>query len=188
MVLVLVGWASVALADPPPEKPAYKMDLQPWEGHPGGTVAIARGDSSPDGDQFFLESVGVLQPVNVTLIAKNPGDKIKLILAKQRWDENLREVATGPGATVTTKLRTQGEVRMIVKAEGDPKPYFLFVWVGDEVKPDFASPVVPMKDFKGTPGAGGGSGGSAASAAIGVGVVIIIVLLLVLIIRKRGAK
>ena len=192
IIAILLIVAATASAEEK-EKPAYKLELKPDSRLPSGTAALVQGDSNPEGDQFFLENVGVLQPVAITLIAKNEGDQIKLVLAKQRWDEKIRESETGPGKkTVTEKLRTQGEVRMIVKADGDPKPYLLVVWVGDEVKPDMAPVVSKMKEYSG-PGAGAGSasaggGSSSTTTAIVVMLGVIIVLLLIIVLRKRGSK
>src|SRR5262249_55205 len=100
-VLIVVGLVSTSRAQQPApqnenkEKPAYKLTLKSDPVLPSGQAALVKGDSNPEGDQFFLENVGVLQPVAITLIAQNDGDEIKLVLAKQRWDESLRESSTG---------------------------------------------------------------------------------------------
>jgi len=150
---------------------------------PNGNAAVVEGTASPAGDKFFVESVGVLQPVVITLVAKNPGDKLKLTLGKQRWDEDLRHAETGADNIATLKLRTQGEVRMTVTGDAD-KPYNLIVWVGDEVKPDFdaAPAVTPM-----TAGAGGGGSGNTAGivAAVVIGLLLVVV---VVYLKRRGAK
>jgi hypothetical protein len=186
LVCLAVG-ASASRADDKREKPAYKLNLKPADGLPNGKVATLQGTANPGGDKFFVESVGVLQPVVVTLVAKNKGDAIKLVLAKQRWDENLRSGTTGPDGMVTLKLRTQGELRMIVSGEGD-KPYNLIVWVGDEVKPDFdaAPAITPMKDYKGSKaGAAAGSGTTEIVIACVLGGLII---MLVVWLKRKGAK
>ena len=179
LVCLAVG-ASIARAE---EAPAYKLNLKPAEGLPNGKVATLQGTANPKGDRFFVESVGVLQPVVVTLVAKNKGDVIKLVLGKQRWDEALRQGTTGPNGMVTFKVRTQGELRMTVSGDG-AKPYNLIVWVGDEVKPDFAAvpAITPMKDYK---GAGGGSNTTGIIIACVLGGLLIV---LVVWLKRKGAK
>ena len=183
LVVCLVVGASTARAE---DAPAYKLNLKPAEGLPNGRVATLEGTANPAGDKFFVEAVGVLQPVVVTLVAKNKGDAIKLVLGKQRWDEDLRHGTTGPDGMVTFKLRTQGEVRMTVSGEGD-KPYNLIVWVGDEVKPDFAAaPVItPMKDHK---EAGGAAAGSNTTGIVIAGVLGVLIVMLVVWLKRKGAK
>jgi hypothetical protein len=185
-ILVCLGVAaSPSRADD--EKPAYKLNLKPAEGLPNGKVATLQGTANPAGDKFFVESVGVLQPVVVTLVAKNKGDAIKLVLAKQRWDEDLRHGTTGPDGMVTFKLRTQGELRMVVSGDGD-KPYNLIVWVGDEVKPDFAAApaITPMKDHKVSK-----AGGAAGSNTTGIVIACVLgglIVVLVVWLKRKGAK
>lgn len=181
-LLYMLGTTAISRAE---EAPAFKLTLKAADGLPNGKVSTLQGTANPAGDKFFVEAVGVLQPVVVTLVAKNKGDKIKVVLAKQRWDENLREGTTGPDGMVILKLRTQGELRIIVSGEGD-KPYNLIVWVGDEVKPDFttASAITPMKDRK------GGTVGGAGSGAVGIVIASVIAVLIVILIfwLKRKSK
>jgi hypothetical protein len=129
------------------DEPAWKLELKPDPTLPSGRVAIVKGAAKSEGEHFFIENAFVLQPVVVTLVAGNPGDALKLVLGKDRWDENLREAVTGPDGKATVKLRTQGEVRMTVSGDG-AKPYYLIAWVGDEVKPELAPVVTPMSDYR----------------------------------------
>jgi hypothetical protein len=175
------------------DAPAFKLELKPADGLPNGKVATLQGTANPAGDKFFVEAIGVLQPVVVTLVAKQKGDVIKLVLAKQRWDEDLRHGETGPDGMLTMKLRTQGELRMIVSGEGD-KPYNLIVWVGDEVKPDFdaAPALAPMTDAakagSGTAARPGGAGSGTTGIVIAVLLGVVIVLLVIVLKRKGGSK
>jgi hypothetical protein len=194
LFFIVMAVASAGRVNAADEAPAFKLELKPAPDLPNGKVATLQGTAHPEGDKFFVESVGVLQPVVITLIAQHKGDVIKIRLGKQRWDESLRTAETGAEGQVTLKLRTQGEVRMTVTAEGE-KPYWLIVWAGDEVKPDFTPAITPMKDFKGKPG-GTGSGGPAAAGGGGNTSGIIIAIILgalivagaILLKRKGGSK
>jgi hypothetical protein len=143
IALLLLAASSSSFGD----EPAWKLDLKPDPSLPNGRVAIVKGSSKPEGEHFFIENAFVLQPVVVTLVAEKPGDSLKLVLGKDRWDENLREAATGPDGKAIMKLRTQGEVRMTVSGDG-AKPYYLIAWVGDEVKPELAPVVTPMSEYR----------------------------------------
>jgi len=129
------------------EEPAWKLDLKKDPSLPNGRVAIVKGSSTAEGQHFLIENAFVLQPVVVTLVAQEPGDILRLVLGKDRWDENLREAATGPDGKAIVKLRTQGEVRMTVSGDAG-KPYYLIAWVGDEVKPELAPVVTSMDEYR----------------------------------------
>lgn len=183
-------------------QPAFKLDLVAAPGLPNGKVRTIKGHARMPGDQFFIEAAGVLQPVVITLIAQKKGDPIDIFIGKQRWDEKLKTGTTGAEGQVTFKLRTQGEVRMTVLAQGEPKPYWLVVWVGDEIKPTLAPVLTSMKAHKESPGSSpgllgptipgaprpGGSGDSTVSYVIAAALVVIIVLLVMMMFRKRGRK
>jgi len=162
------------------DAPAFKLELKPQPGLPNGKVATIQGTGGLPGDKFFIESVGVLQPVVITLIAKKKGDVLHLVTGKQRWDETIDKADTGADGQVTIKLRTQGEVRMTVSADGDPKPYYLVVWAGDEVKPDFAPVFTPMN--------AAAAGGSSTGSIVIAGIIGLLIVILVVWLKKRGAK
>lgn len=184
VLLVLFGIGRAAADGAGEDAPAFELTLREAPELPSGKAALVQGESTSDGDKFFIDNIGVLQPIAVTLIAKNDGDVIKLVLAKDRWDESIQDISTAAGSSrVTLKLRTQGELRMIVKGDGPPKPYFLVAWVGPEVTPDMESAVTPMKGFKGKSGGGGGQNGLIAIVFGVIGV-----LLVVVVARKRGGK
>ncbi len=128
--------------------PAFRLELKPAKGAPNGNAAAARGTATPKGDRFFVPNVFVLQPVVVTVFAKKPGDAIKVRLGKDRWDETLLEGITGADGKAILKFRTQGEVRITVSADAPAKPYSLLVWVGDEVKVEPESAIMPMSTYR----------------------------------------
>lgn len=168
-VIATLVYLGLTVAVHAEEAPAYKLELKPADGLPNGKVATIQGTARPAGDKFFVESVGVLQPVVVSLVAQHKGDVIKVALGKQRWDESLRVAETGADGKAILKLRTQGELRLTVSAS-DEKPYWLVVWVGDEVKPDFTPAITSMKNHKGDVGGAAPSGtkGIVIAAVLGV--------------------
>ena len=96
--------------------PAYKLELKAAPGLSEGKV----------GDRFVVANLGALQPVTVTLIAQNKKDDgIKMVLGKDDWSEKLREARTSAEGQVSIHTRTQGDLRITVLADGEPKPYWL---------------------------------------------------------------
>ena len=192
-VVALVCLSGVAGAEEKKEPPAYPLQFKTGYNLPNGKVSTWKGMAKPAGDRFFTENLLVLQPVTVTVVAKNKGDKIHVSIAKMRWDDVHMEGSTGDKGKVILKTRTQGDLRVIVTSEdgGEPKPYILMVWVGDEIKPQLKPVTTSMKNYK--PAAGGpgakASGGSSSTVGIVIAVVLGLgILILVLKLRKRGMK
>lgn len=171
---------------------SYKLQLQTDPQFPGGKIRAIEGKAGQPGDHFFIEQVGILQPIAITLVAMNKGDAIDLVLGQDRWDEAIETHSTGDKGEVTVKLRTQGELKITVTAKGEAKPYRLLVWVGDEVKQVALAPVLtPMKDYKaknpnGPPPPPGVAKGTSPVLYVIAGALVVIAVLLVLLLRKRG--
>jgi len=174
--------------------PEYKLQMQTSPKVPG-KHRIIEGQAGPQPDRFVLEGLGVLQPVAVTLIAKNTGDEITVALGQDRWEEAVKKATTSADKPeVTTKLRTQGDLEISVTAATEPKPYWLIVWVGDAVdaEPQLTPVVVPMSKYKrehpdaakGAVAAAGGT--SPIMVVIAVALVAIVLLLALMAFRKKG--
>jgi hypothetical protein len=196
LVLAVVLLQSIRPAEAE-DIPAYGLQMQTDPKFPG-KHRIIEGHAGVQPDRFFLEGLGVLTPVAVTIIAKNPGDEITVSLGQDRWDETIQKITTTKAAPeVTKKLRTQGDLKISVTAASEDKQYWLIVWVGDEVKPDLAPVTVPMTKYKREhPDGGKAPVGGAANAkdggtspvmiVIAVALVLIVLLLAVVVFRKKG--
>ncbi|OGW59681.1 MAG: hypothetical protein A2V83_04220 [Nitrospirae bacterium RBG_16_64_22] len=122
-----------------PERKGYKLVLkQIPELNNGKTIAV-EGEADSMGDRFLVENLFILQPVAVTVLARNKGDDVRIRLAKDRWDEPIEEKSTKGVGRQTIKFRTQGDLRIIISSPKGKVPYNLLVWAGDEVKPDMKS-------------------------------------------------
>jgi hypothetical protein len=195
-VVALACAHGVAFAEENKEPPAYPLEFKTGYGLPNGKVSMWRGMAKPyPGDRFFTENVLVLQPITVTVVAAKKGDKIHVALAKMKWDDKHIEGTTGADGKVILKTRTQGDLRVVVTnpGGGDPKPYYLMVWIGDEHKPQLKPVVSSMKNHQAAapiPGAPGvkGSGGSNTLAIVIAVVLGLVIVVLVLKLRKRGMQ
>ncbi|MEZ5331850.1 MAG: hypothetical protein R2991_07300 [Thermoanaerobaculia bacterium] len=166
--IALLCAAAAPLAAQMEDKNALRLTLHEEPQLAPGGWTFAEGETEALPHRFFLENLSILQPVTVTLIARNPGDEIRLALGKYNYEEPDRRAATGADGSVTERLRTQGELKIEVAADGPPKPYLLAVWAGKEVEPDLA-PVLVAASTAGAGGGGGGGGGEANDGAGGGG-------------------
>jgi hypothetical protein len=137
LAIPAAGWA---------EETGYKLVPGKVPDIDQGTAAIIKGEAGPDGDRFYLEHLTMLQPVSVVLMARDIARPLKLNLSKYRYDQSDRAGATGEEGAVAFHFRTQGELKIEVRAEdgsaASPAPYYLVAWVGDEFKPELPPPVV----------------------------------------------
>ncbi|HEY5948355.1 MAG TPA: hypothetical protein VIV40_22820 [Kofleriaceae bacterium] len=198
VVVWLVALASVhgvAFAEDK-EPPVYPLEFKTGYELPNGKVSTWQGMAKPaPGDRFITENVLVLQPIVVTVVAKHKGDKIHVALAKSSWDEKLKEGTTGADGKAILKTRTQGDLRVIVTSAdgGDPKPYYLIVWIGDEIKPELTPVTTSMKTYKGGTAMPGSPGGTATGGNNKTAIVIAVllgigILILILKLKKRGMQ
>ncbi len=139
LVLVCVS-ASGALA-----QTAYKLNLEKPDFIKNGKLVMQGGVSDPRRHLTFLEDLSILQPITVVLWTLDNDDDIELALAKDRFDDVILKGSTKGRGAVVHKVRTQGDIRFIVRAVGEPRPYRMVVWVGDEVKLPVPSILVPGK-------------------------------------------
>lgn len=181
IVCVFIAAAAAAQARKPPQVKSYRLVLKEYKEVPKGKAAFLTGRAQPQGDRFFIEDMSILQPIAVSLKTAAGGDPVKLQLSKYRWDKADQEASTGADGVATLRVRTQGEVRIVVSGQGD-KPYYLMVWAGDEVTPQL-KPVVVRKASAAKPRSGGNY---LKWAGIGAGVIAIAGVFFVMGRRKRS--
>jgi hypothetical protein len=154
-----------------------------------GKIAIVQGAVDGSGYRFVVENLDVLQPVAVTVLGADPNDEVNLRLAKKSWDESAREGSTRGSGERTFKVRTHGDMRIVVTSKEGLKPFQLVVWAGDErqvpIPPIFATGVTAA-DADG--GRTGSSGTSPALWTIAGLCAIAVILLAVIAFRKSSAK
>ncbi len=153
-----------------------------------GKIMMAEGTAGPEGVKFVSENLSILQPVIVTVLAKNPDDDVRVQLSKYRYDQADRKGSTKGSGIYTTKLRTQGDLKVVVSAP-TPTPFQLLVWVGDEVKRPMKSVVVTNAALVSGKGGGIGamSGGSMAVWVIAIALVAIVGLLAMKMLKGKRA-
>jgi len=154
--------------DPPklpgnqPQVPMLKLVAHP--GITNGKVAAIKGTVNGEGLRFAIASLSILQPVVITLLARDPSDDLKLTLFKKDWKEPRRAGSTGANGSVSFSFRTEGGMHVLVQSSGPLRPFTLVGWAGEEIRPSSMKPViVTPAQFKGDAppsrdGAGTGAG------------------------------
>lgn len=155
---------------------------------PNGKVMALQGTVGQGGEKFVLEGLGILRPVEVTLLSKDPDADLTLQLCKFDWKKPERSGSTKGSGIQTFKIRTEGDLKIFVASAQGERPYQLVVWVGDEIRPAIRSAFVPKEEYKKMKGGmGGGSGfGSAVLWIIAFLLAAIVVILIIFL--KRGRK
>ena len=189
LAVVFTTWVdgNIAAAQMPEEPTSYELEFSEVEELPPGRYAFVEGKATPDGDHFYVENLEILQPVTVTLVAKNSGDKIDLKLSKYRYEDFDREGATDSNGGVSFKIRTQGELKILVSADGEPKPYILSVWIGEFMKSEMQPVLVSAEEYGESAGSGFSLGGSMVLWVIVLLLVVIAAFLGVIALRKGGS-
>lgn len=179
-ILALLSAGPLAAQEPQ----VYGLTLEPIPELPVGKVAMVQGTAEPSEQRFLVESLSILQPVAVSVLARNPDHDLRLRLSKFGFDETLREGSTGGTGLVTFKIRTEGDLRISVSSDQTQLPYQLVVWAGDEVQPSMPPVVVPMPKSAAHPGPGSLPlprlvlfGAIAGGLALGVGTSVAILIL-----------
>ena len=153
-----------------------------------GKVMALQGTVGQGGEKFILEGLGILQPVEVTLLSKDPDSDLTLQLCKFDWKKPEKTGSTKGTGIQTFKVRTEGDLKIFVASSQGEQPYQLAVWVGDEMRPGMKSAFIPKDEYKKM------KGGSSGMPGIGSPVLWIIALLLgailvvLIIFLKRGRK
>ena len=150
---------------------------------------MAQGTAGPDGVKFVAENVSILQPIVVTVLAKDPGDDVRLGLSKDRYDQADRTGTTKGTGIYTTRLRTQGDLKVVVSSP-TPTPFQLVVWAGDEVTRPIKPIVVAdraMVTGEKSPGGAAAGGGSMVMWVIAGALLAIVGLLAVMMLRGKRA-
>lgn len=127
----------------------------------GARFAGVKGEVDEAGHRFLVENLSLFQPVEVGVLLDRPSPPLVLELYKYRFDQPLRTYRTDAKGGVLARLRTQGDLRIAVRAQEGRVPFTLVVRVGEEVEPRPLQVFIPTRTGAGeggVPGPGGGRG------------------------------
>lgn len=117
-----------------------------------GRFGGVEGEAEPEGDRFGIEGLGLFEPVDLLLEHRGETGVLQMEIFKYRFDDALERRQATPAEPALLGLRTQGGLRIRVRAEGDaPVPYRLVVRVGPEEADRIVSPFVAEGEPVGAP-------------------------------------
>lgn len=177
ILLALLFFCSLAVAQEPRlDEGGHKLVLKKAPDIETGIVSLVSGTVGVEGERFFVEHLTMFQPAMVVLIAADVGQPLSLDLAKFRYDDNAWNGETGEEGFVSHQFRTQGELKIQVKAQnlppGEETGFYLMVWAAELPEPDLPPPVQVMNTDD-------ASGGMPGWLKIGGGIILLIVIAMV---------
>lgn len=142
LVVVLPAAASAQPAPGPQKEDASipKLELARDAAVAKGQVAAVQGTVDGRGVRYSVAGLSILQPVVVTLLARDESDDLTLSLFKHNWTEPRRNGSTRGKGIASFEFRTEGSLNVLVRSESEARPFALVVWAGDELRP-------PMRDI-----------------------------------------
>jgi hypothetical protein len=147
LCLALVVNTSHAAA-PPSGPKAFKIEPKAWAESKHAKVAKIAGIADDKGQRFVLQGLTTLQPVVLSVEAKNPGDTFTLSVFKSGWKDAKRQVSTATTPLAVTEFRTYGDAQILVASASGAKPFVLRVVVGEEASRPMRAAFVPMGEYR----------------------------------------
>jgi hypothetical protein len=140
-----------------------KLDLVEDASIAGGKVAAVQGTVDTEGLRYTVGSLSVLQPVVVTLLARDDADDLTLSVFKGDWKGVRRTASTRGHGIAQLEFRTEGGMNLLVQSAAAATPFALLVWAGDELHPAMPAVLVSPEEFRKrkASAAGNASGGGA---------------------------
>jgi hypothetical protein len=192
---IAVVASSVARAEEPPPVPVTKVELKEDPAIvPVGKVALYSGEADDKGVAFYIEGLGIANPVGIMLLSGDPAAPMKLFVKNDLsgdWDKRPKD----EGGITKIRFSTEGPaMALVTSSTPERKPYRLLIWVGPEVPFHklMAPPFVSQEEYEkrgGAPGgAGGGGGGSNTGAIVGACIAGVLLLLVIVVVAKRKKK
>jgi hypothetical protein len=170
--VLLMTFAAILTAGPLPAQPTAARSRPPELNtlalEPGiapvGRMGGFTGTVDATGHRIVAESLSVVQPVRVAVVASDPSRPVRASLHKGSWDEPLRSGVTDDQGHLVFDTRTEGNMGILIRSADDrPAAYQMAMWVGDEMPSQPAS-IFRKSRTAARNGGGAASGGSGAGA------------------------
>jgi hypothetical protein len=136
----------------------WGVELEPTTDFPDGKAKYLQGEADSVGQRFKLEGTELDQPILVSVLTRDPADKVRVRIVKDDWDKPERDQSTAGATRLDFAFRTFDGFKVWVTAD-KPTEYQLIVWVGDPVDEPLPAVAVPASTFVEKPGASGPSRG-----------------------------
>ncbi len=128
------------------EQPVTVVEVKPDERIPEGKSAFYQGETDEAGHRFAVGDVDLTQPVAITVLTRNPDDRVRVRVVKTDWDAPDRDETSGADKRVDFRFRTFDQFKLWVTAD-QPTEYQLVVWVGEPELAGAPAIAVPASHF-----------------------------------------
>lgn len=105
-------------------------DKKDWN----GKINITTTTQNTDTAYYFVKGISMYQPVYVTVVAENAGDKVDISLCKNNWKSPNKTGTTDAKGNWTAKFKTEGSFGIQIAKHNPSVKYKIMVWVGKEVE------------------------------------------------------
>ena len=130
----------------PAEPKTYIMKLENHPTQKGVRFTGAYGKVNQKGHHFLIENLSIFEPIDIGILIDDPSRPVTLELYKYRFDQPLLTARTDKTGTLLTRIYTQGDLRIRVRAvKNDVVAYKLAVRVGKEEVPELLKSFIEIK-------------------------------------------
>ncbi len=148
LLLWMPGILKPALSanDPPTQPKTYIMKLENHPTDQGVRLTGAYGQVNQKGHHFLIENLSIFEPVDIGVLIDDPSQPVVLELHKYRFEDPLMTERTDEKGTLFTRIRTQGDLRIRVRAVNDAVvPYKLVIRIGKPIEPEPLEAFIQIK-------------------------------------------
>lgn len=129
------------------ERKTWNITPREYPGVELGKVSVLEGWTDAQGVRTVLNGLSVDQPVQVSLIASEPGVPLKLEVMKGTWDNSLLEQTTDSEGKLTYRFRVSEQAAFQLTSEQETQ-YQMVVWVGPEMAVEPPPVAISMREFE----------------------------------------
>lgn len=120
------------------------INFNPKDAKKKGRINLTQVVQVKDTAYYFVKKLSIYSPIVVSVAAADPANPVQVSLHKWNWKN-----ASRPGKPTNDKgyweekFSTESDFGIMVVSSQKPVSYNIYVWVGDEVKIDIATPFKP---------------------------------------------
>jgi hypothetical protein len=120
------------------------INFNPKDAKKKGRINLTQVVQVKDTAYYFVKKLSIYSPIVVSVAAADPANPVEVSLHKWNWKTESRPgKSTNDKGYWEEKFSTESDFGIMVVAPQKPVSYNIYVWVGDEVKIDMATPFKP---------------------------------------------
>lgn len=120
------------------------INFNPKDVKKKGKINLTQVVQVKDTAYYFVKKLSIYSPIVVSVGAADPSNPVQVSLHKWNWKNASRPAKqTNEKGYWEEKFSTESDFGIMVVSPQKPVSYNIYVWVGDEVKIDIATPFKP---------------------------------------------